>query len=97
MRPGAKIPPKPSPKIQTMIPQPALASPASRDQLPRGATISQMPRPTWIHTAEAGAAIGWLLQIVAPALTRCCTQPDEAAAVGSITWVVMPSGIDGWA
>ena len=38
--------------------------------------------------------IGWLLQIVAPAFTRCCTQAGEVAAVGSITCVVMPSGID---
>ena len=88
------MPPKLSPKIHTTIPQTTVASPARRDQFPRGATRSQMPRPIWIHTAEAGAVIGWLLQIVAPAFTRCCTQAGEVAAVGSITCVVMPSGID---
>ncbi len=94
MSAGAKTPPKLSAKVQTTIPQNALAIPASRDQYPRGATISKTPRPTWIHTAEAGTVIGWLLQIVAPAFTTCCTHTGELAAVGSITWVVMPSGIE---
>ena len=56
-----------------------------------------MPRPTWIHTTEAGTVIGWLLQIVAPAFTRCCTHSGEDVAVGSMTRLVMPSGIEGCA
>ena len=35
-----------------------LTRPASRDSGPREAAISQMPMPTWIHTAEAPACIG---------------------------------------
>ena len=94
MSPGAKIPPKLSPKTQTTSPHPALTSPPSRDNLPRGATSSQTPIPTWIQTAEAGAAIGWLLQIVVAEFTRCCTHDGEDDAVGWITCVVMPRGID---
>ena len=55
------------------------------------------PMPTWIQTADADAAIGWLFQMVPPTLTRCCTQAGEAAAVGLITCGVMPSGIEAWA
>ena len=58
VRPGAKMPPKASPKTQTTRPQPTLASPASRDSGPRAATISHRPIPTWIHTADAPACIG---------------------------------------
>ena len=88
------MPPKLSPKTQTMRPQAILESPARRDQLPRGATRSHTPIPTWIHTAEAGAVMGWLLQIVPPTLTRCCTQLGEDAALGWITCVVIPRGIE---
>ena len=56
--PGAKIPPKDSPNTQTTSPQPTLASPASRDQVPREAASIQTPIPTWIHTADAPACIG---------------------------------------
>ena len=52
------MPPKDSPNTQTTSPQPTLASPASRDQVPCAATSSQMPMPAWIHTADAPACIG---------------------------------------
>ena len=39
------MPPKLSPKTHTTSPQAALDKPASRDQLPRGATSNQMPSP----------------------------------------------------
>ena len=40
-------------------PQAQLATPASRDQSPRGATSKNSPIPTWIHTVAAAAATGW--------------------------------------
>ena len=52
------MPPKDSPNTQTTSPQPTLASPASRDQVPWAATSIQMPIPAWIHTADAPACIG---------------------------------------
>ena len=58
VKPGAKTPPKDSPKAQTTRPQPTLTRPASRDQLPRGAASSQTPIPIWIHTDAAPACIG---------------------------------------
>ena len=76
------MPPKASPKTHTMSPQPALAKPASRDHRPRGATSSQRPSPSWIHTEAAAAWIGWSDPDVAPLFTRCCTQPGEPAAGG---------------
>ena len=57
--PGAKIPPNASPNAQTTSPHATLASPASRDDQPRGAKISHMPMPTWIQTVAAPAWIGW--------------------------------------
>ncbi len=56
--PGAKIPPRLSPKTHTTAPQPADTTPAARDQSPRGATRSQSPIPTWIQTADAAAVTG---------------------------------------
>ena len=66
--PGAKMPPNASPKIHTTRPQPALAAPPNRDQRPRGATMSQRPRPSWIQTADDAARIGWLDQMLTPEL-----------------------------
>ena len=57
--PGAKIAPNASPNAHTIRPHATLASPASRDDHPRTAKISHIPMPTWIHTDEAAAAIGW--------------------------------------
>ena len=85
VRPGAKIPPKASPKTQTTRPQPALTSPASLDDQPAGAAISHAPMPSWIHTAAAPAWIGWNDQAVPAQLTTCWTQTGELAAVGWIT------------
>ena len=59
VRPAPKIPPNASPNTQTIRPQAAPASPASRDGQPRTPKISHMPIPTWIQTAEAPAWIGW--------------------------------------
>src|ERR1700733_4376577 len=56
--PGAKIPPKDSPHAHTTSPQATLASPAARDQRPRGAASSHSPMPTWIQTEAAAAVIG---------------------------------------
>ena len=53
------MPPKDSPNTHTTRPQPTLTRPASRDSGPRAAASSHMPMPTWIHTAEAPACIGW--------------------------------------
>jgi hypothetical protein len=53
------MPPNDSPKTHTTSPQPALASPARRDSGPRAEASIQMPIPTWIHTADAPACIGW--------------------------------------
>ena len=58
LRPGAKIPPNDSPNTQTARPQPTLATPASLDQSPRGATMSQAPMPIWIQTLAAPAWMG---------------------------------------
>ena len=58
LRPGAKIPPNDSPNTQTIRPQPMLAAPASLDQGPRAATMSQAPMPTWIQTLAAPAWMG---------------------------------------
>ena len=38
--------------------------------------------PIWIHTAEAGAAMGWRLHVDATEFTRCWTHIGEAAAAG---------------
>ena len=46
LRPGAKIPPNDSPNTQTISPHVTLAAPASLDQGPRTATMSQVPIPT---------------------------------------------------
>jgi hypothetical protein len=53
------MPPNASPNTQTTRAQPTLASPASRDHVPRGAVISKTPIPIWIQTADAPAWIGW--------------------------------------
>ena len=58
LSPGAKMPPKASPKTQTARPQPTVASPPSLDHRPWAAVSSQMPRPTWIQTAAAAALTG---------------------------------------
>ena len=97
VRPGAKMPPKASPNTQTTSPQPALASPASRDSGPRAAVSIHRPIPTWIHTAEAPACIGWYDQVVPPTFTRRCTHCGEAAARGSMTCDGSPIAILGWA
>ena len=55
VRPGANSPPNDSPNTHTIRPQPALASPASRDSSPRGAKSSQRPSPIWIHTVAEPA------------------------------------------
>jgi len=39
--------------------------------------------PTWIHTADVAAGIGWFSQIVVPTLTMCWTQPGDDDADGS--------------
>jgi hypothetical protein len=59
VRPGAKIPPNPSPNAQTISPQPTPASPASRADQPRTATIIHSPMPSWIHTDAEAAWMGW--------------------------------------
>src|ERR1700723_4460573 len=87
------MPPKDSPKIQTTRPQPALAAPPNRDQRPRGATMSQRPRPSWIQTADDAAWIGWLDQMLTPELTTCWTHCGDAAAEGWITFEGSPSGM----
>src|SRR5664280_2833089 len=56
-----------------------------------------MPTPTWIHTVAAAAETGWLDQMVAPALTRCWTQPGDEPAAGVRTPPGRPRGIDAWA
>ena len=38
--------------------------------------------PTWIHTVAAAAVTGWSDQMVAPELTRCCTQPGDERPPG---------------
>jgi hypothetical protein len=35
--------------------------------------------------------------MVAPELTRCCTQDGEEEADGRITWGINPSGMEDWA
>src|SRR5579862_5660840 len=95
VRPGAKIPPNDSPNTHTTSPQPALASPASRDSIPRGAASSQTPSPTWIHTVAEPAGTGWLVQVAWPQCTTCCTQGGDAPAVGSITCEGSPAGMFG--
>ena len=97
VNPGAKIPPKDSPNTQTTSPQPALASPASRDAAPRGAASSHSPIPAWIHTVAAPAWIGWYDHVVPAQFTRCCTQAGELDAVGSITRDGSPAAIPGCA
>src|SRR5579862_6272262 len=97
LRPGAKIPPNDSPNTHTTRPQPTLATPASLDHVPRAATSSQAPIPTWIHTEAAPAWMGWNDQLVPPQLTTCWTQPGDAAAVGSMTCVASPPAIFGCA
>ena len=88
--------PKASPNTHTTRPQPTLAKPASRDQRPRGATSSQIPMPSWIHTAAAAASTGWSDQMVTPLLTRCCTHEGDVAAAGCTTPEVRPKGIPDW-
>src|SRR5262249_5830538 len=72
--PGAKMPPNDSPNTHTTRPQATLATPASLDQVPRAATRSQAPMPSWIQTLAAAAWTGWYDQAVPPQLTTCWTQ-----------------------
>ena len=41
--------------------------------------------PIWIHTAAAGAAMGWRLHVDAAEFIRCWTQIGEVAAAGFST------------
>ena len=49
--------------------------------------------PTWIHTDETDACIGWSFQTSTPELTKRCTQSGDVAAVGWITSVARPTGL----
>ena len=51
--------------------------------------------PSWIHTAEVAAWIGWLFQIVTPTLTRWRTQSGDVDAAGVMTLDGIPSGMFG--
>ena len=91
--PGAKMPPKASPKTHTSeAPARRWPAPPRRDQRPRGATSSQMPSPSWIQTVAAAAWIGWLDQMVTPLLTTCCTHCGDVLAAGWITSGREPQG-----
>ncbi len=87
------MPPKASPKPQTISPHAALVAPANRDHRPKGATTSKSPIPTWIHTAAAAAVTGCSIHSVPPKLTRCCTHVGDAEAAGRSTWEGMLSGM----
>ena len=59
--------------------------------------MSQIPIPTWIHTAAAAAWTGWYDQVVPPQFTTCCTHPGELAASGAITCDGRPAAMAGCA
>jgi hypothetical protein len=87
------MPPKASPKPQTISPQTRLVAPANRDHGPNGATNSKSPIPTWIHTAAAAAVTGCSIHSVPPKLTRCCTHVGDPPAAGWSTWEGTLSGM----
>ncbi len=99
VRPGAKMPPNASPKTQTSSPQPALASPASRDGQPGGAAISQAPMPE-LNPDRGRAGLNRMVRprgsgpvdhVLHPGRRACRGWLDDVAEAGPRPWRAEPA------